>query len=611
MLRNLFNPPPPLFVLFLAYSVTNIAKIDYFELGRVYKDIVSTFSLEGSQSKHILPEDLIYRFCSKLDFGEMTIRVATDAIKLCQRMGRDWMVAGRRPSGICGACIVMAARMWNFRRTVLEVVHVVKVTTSTIEQRLDEFTVTESSDMSIEEFINKELLKSEHHPPSFYKSTVEWKEKMEKDGRVKKRKRPIQDIDGDESEQRSESGTPAPDGSMATPRSTPAASTKMAPPPVPRPPPDLSGVRPVTDFLPRSYDSSQRKQLVEPFDPYQVPKPAPRKTVDRDISDALDADNPEDDNAVDGLAENYGNGETNAEEEEYEEEEEDDTPQPGGRRGRNKGSKPVFTFSDEWMDDEKELEKQIQEVISDPHSDEHAKALATAAHVAHIKAEWARSQLPQRGLKTDEIIGEEEFADDPEVQFCLLDPEEVKVKEDIWVNANKAWLREQEVKRYQKEMEELGPAKKKRNRAKKPRIGEGQLTPAATPAEAAKEMLKKRSTWSKRINYSAIDNMLSRSGPASTVGSELTSRAQTPADEESPATPATPATNRPNNTTESARPDQNEEPAEEINPDDYIDNTQQPEEDYDEGDYNEGAYDEGGYDEGGYEEEEEYYDEYE
>ena len=90
--------------------------------------------------------------------------------------------------------------MWNFRRTVREVVYVVKVTTHTIEQRLDEFTVTKSSELSIEDFLNQEFLESRHDPPAFYKGTTEWREKMEKEGKIKKRKRPIQDIDGDENE---------------------------------------------------------------------------------------------------------------------------------------------------------------------------------------------------------------------------------------------------------------------------------------------------------------------------------------------------------------------------------------------------------------------------
>jgi len=39
-----------------------------------------------------------------LEFGEETPKVAADAMRLVQRMDRDWMQTGRRPAGICGAC---------------------------------------------------------------------------------------------------------------------------------------------------------------------------------------------------------------------------------------------------------------------------------------------------------------------------------------------------------------------------------------------------------------------------------------------------------------------------------------------------------------------------
>ncbi|KAI1376985.1 hypothetical protein F4677DRAFT_416976 [Hypoxylon crocopeplum] len=517
-----------------------LVHVNVYDLGHVFKDLNNIYSFQHNNVKSIIPEDLIYRFCSKLDFGDFTNKVAADATKLCQRMGRDWMVMGRRPSGICGACILMASRMWNFRRTVQEIVYIVKVTTHTIEQRLDEFTVTESSELSIEDFLNKEFLESRHDPPAFYKNTAEWQEKMEKDGRVRKRKRPIDDIDDDEDQPRSESGTPAPNGTASTPRASPA-TTNMPPPPLPRPPPDTSTMRQVKDYLPRSHDNTEGRQLIAPFDPQKVPKRAPRQSADRDVTEGLNAENPEAENAVNDLAANYGSPEEDQpdlEQTQEEEEEESQTQPEARRRGRRKGpAGPLLTFDDEWLRDEVELEKQINEVINDPHSDEHSKALATAAHLAHIKAEWARSLLPQRELNMDEIIAEDEFANDPEVQFCKLGPEEVKIKESIWINANKDWLRKTQEKIYRKQMEELGPPKKRRNRVKKPRIGEGQLTPASNAAEAAVEALKKRSEYSKRINYDAIESLfLSQTahGPGS-VASRNDSEAASVADAGTPA----------------------------------------------------------------------------
>ena len=38
-----------------------------------------------------------------------------------QRMRRDWMETGRRPAGICGACLLIAARVHGFRRSTAEV----------------------------------------------------------------------------------------------------------------------------------------------------------------------------------------------------------------------------------------------------------------------------------------------------------------------------------------------------------------------------------------------------------------------------------------------------------------------------------------------------------
>lgn len=86
------------------------------------------------------------------------------ALRLVQRMKRDWMHTGRRPSGLCGAgngsgngsssssssrllvhllmmlsfflaALLVAARMHKFRRTVKDVIGVVKVCQTTLRKR--------------------------------------------------------------------------------------------------------------------------------------------------------------------------------------------------------------------------------------------------------------------------------------------------------------------------------------------------------------------------------------------------------------------------------------------------------------------------------------------
>ena len=99
-------------------------------------------------------------------------------------------------------------------------------------------------------------------------------------------------------------------------------------------------------------------------------------------------------------------------------------------------------------------------------------------------------------------VTEDEFADDPEVINCLLSPEEARIKEIIWVNQNKDWLRKHQEKVFRRKMEAERP-KQPRKRRKRARMGEGQTSPASSAAEAAIGVAKDRA-WSKRINYDAI-----------------------------------------------------------------------------------------------------------
>ena len=43
------------------------------------------------------------RFANRMEFGEKTHDVSMTALRLVQRMKRDWIHTGRKPSGLCGA----------------------------------------------------------------------------------------------------------------------------------------------------------------------------------------------------------------------------------------------------------------------------------------------------------------------------------------------------------------------------------------------------------------------------------------------------------------------------------------------------------------------------
>ncbi|KAK1874740.1 Transcription factor IIIB 90 kDa subunit [Dissostichus eleginoides] len=114
------------------------------------------------------PDPCLYipRFAHMLEFGGQTHEVSMTALRLVQRMKRDWMHTGRRPSGLCGAALLVAARMHKFRRTVKDVISVVKVCQTTLRKRLTEFEDTPTSQLTIDEFMKVDL-EQECDPPSF------------------------------------------------------------------------------------------------------------------------------------------------------------------------------------------------------------------------------------------------------------------------------------------------------------------------------------------------------------------------------------------------------------------------------------------------------------
>lgn len=97
------------------------------------------------------------RFANRLEFGDKTHEVSMTAQRLVQRMKKDSIHSGRRPSGLCGAALLLAARMHDFSRKPNDIVRVVKIHESTLRKRLLEFGETPSSALTIDEFMSIDL----------------------------------------------------------------------------------------------------------------------------------------------------------------------------------------------------------------------------------------------------------------------------------------------------------------------------------------------------------------------------------------------------------------------------------------------------------------------
>ncbi|RVE41625.1 hypothetical protein evm_013730, partial [Chilo suppressalis] len=127
----------------------------------------------------IYPCLYILRFSSQLQLEDKQHEVSMTALRLVQRMKRDSIHSGRRPSGICGAALLIAARLHNFSRTPGDVVRIVKVHESTLRKRLLEFGETPSSALTLDEFMTVDL-EEEQDPPAFRAARKRDKERLQK-----------------------------------------------------------------------------------------------------------------------------------------------------------------------------------------------------------------------------------------------------------------------------------------------------------------------------------------------------------------------------------------------------------------------------------------------
>lgn len=129
------------------------------------------------------PALYVYRFTAHLDLGDCSNAVSMTALRLVARMKRDWIVVGRRPTGICAAALLIAARAHGIDH--VDVTRVLNVCGVTVTTRLQEFSNTKSSAMSMEEFNTKDV-GTEADPPIFTKNRIkEARARAIKDGDFK------------------------------------------------------------------------------------------------------------------------------------------------------------------------------------------------------------------------------------------------------------------------------------------------------------------------------------------------------------------------------------------------------------------------------------------
>lgn len=117
------------------------------------------------------PALYIYRFAAHLDLDDKANTVAMTALRLIGRMKRDWIVAGRRPAGVCAAALLISSRAHGFSRDPQDVTRILRVCGMTVKSRVKEFEQTPSASLTLQQF-NRVDLENEADPPSFTRNRM-------------------------------------------------------------------------------------------------------------------------------------------------------------------------------------------------------------------------------------------------------------------------------------------------------------------------------------------------------------------------------------------------------------------------------------------------------
>ncbi|CRG94688.1 transcription factor IIIb subunit, putative [Plasmodium gallinaceum] len=101
---------------------------------------------------NIDPSLFLERFAHKLNLKNDIYKVTYTGIKLIQAMTRDWISTGRRPTGLCGAALLISTRIHGISINSNTIADIVRISNPTIIKRLSEFKNTNTAKIKASEF---------------------------------------------------------------------------------------------------------------------------------------------------------------------------------------------------------------------------------------------------------------------------------------------------------------------------------------------------------------------------------------------------------------------------------------------------------------------------
>merc|ERR1719370_30286 len=163
-------------------DISDVLEVDVYQLGRAYLRLSQELCINIPVMD---PCVYVMRYAPMLEFGEKTHEVSNTALRLLSRMKKDWIHFGRRPSGLCGAALLISSRLHEFNRSLENILKVVKVHESTLRKRLNEFSQTSASELTLDEFFTVDLdALPEMDPPCYTSGRKKDQELLDREGRM-------------------------------------------------------------------------------------------------------------------------------------------------------------------------------------------------------------------------------------------------------------------------------------------------------------------------------------------------------------------------------------------------------------------------------------------
>lgn len=458
--------------------------VNVFYIGATYLQLLRNQKIR--ELPIVDPTVYIQRFASKLRFGnDMGRRVVNDARLLVQRMSKDWLQQGRRPAGVAAACILLAARMNNFRRSKAEIVQVAKIAEETLQRRLDEFRKTAAGTLTVKDFRNTNI-ESAADPPSYTRHREAERARAEAATR-ELRERMAQRQAASEDAYNDESGTvPFPEdpylGSDLLELAKNLDEADGA---------EIVFTNDVNDILADEMLAGEALKMadetVEEREQRAAERLKLRSTVRHPARAGIRNQGIADDDAdIDSEDEHAAEAAEASDAEEAEDDAEANVEAAALTSAVSAAdariSKPAQMFLEQFR-------RRRQEKLS-----------AQRARDLHEQQRVAREHAQQPDTLSD--------VDDDEIDSVLLTEEEIEIKSKVWMSINREYLLEQERKRLRREADAANgiskPPRKRRRARTKPEPGE-----AVSASANAANMLKEK-VPSKKINYAAVKELFSK-----------------------------------------------------------------------------------------------------